>query len=60
MKLTVQELIEQLQGFPADSAIAFEFDSGEEEEFNFVGLNPGEGKVIIVLSYIPLPEDEEE
>ncbi|MEH2050079.1 hypothetical protein [Nostoc sp.] len=55
--MTVRELIETLQGFPADAEIAIE-DLDDDEEFFIVGLNPGDNKVIIVITD-ELEEEEE-
>ncbi|MEH1874117.1 hypothetical protein [Nostoc sp.] len=58
MTLTVQELIEKLQAFPADSVIAFE-DLEDDQEFFLVSLNPGDNRLTIVISGEDLEEEEE-
>ncbi|MEH1783362.1 MAG: hypothetical protein V7K67_15460 [Nostoc sp.] len=47
--MTVRELIETLQGFPADAEIAME-DLDDDQEFFIVGVNPGDGRVTIVIT----------
>ncbi|MEH2200945.1 hypothetical protein [Nostoc sp.] len=47
--MTVRELIEKLQGFPADAEIAIE-DLDDDQEFFIVGLNPGDGRLIVVIT----------
>ena len=58
MTLTVQQLIEKLQGFPADSVIAFE-DLEDDQEFFIVSLNPGDNRLTIVISGEDLEEEEQ-
>jgi hypothetical protein len=59
MKVTVQKLIEKLQGFPANSEIAFE-DLVSDQEFFLISLSSGDNRVTIVISDEPEEEDEEE
>ncbi|MEH2157414.1 hypothetical protein [Nostoc sp.] len=59
MKLTVQELIEQLQGFPPDSAIEFD-DLDEDRPIFLVGFNPGGNKLTIVVSSIDRDEQQDD
>ncbi|BBD64487.1 hypothetical protein NIES4072_18510 [Nostoc commune NIES-4072] len=55
MTITIQNLIEKLQGFPADSEIAFE-DLDSDQEFFLVSLNPGDNRVTIVITAEPEEE----
>ena len=55
--ITVRELIETLQGFPADAEIVIE-DLDDDHEFFIVGVNPGDNRVTIVITD-ELEEEEE-
>ncbi|MEH1852671.1 MAG: hypothetical protein V7L11_13650 [Nostoc sp.] len=57
MKITVQELVQKLNEFPADAAIAIE-DLDDDQEFFIVSFSPGDNKVIIVITN-ELGEEEE-
>lgn len=59
MTITVQKLIEKLQGFPADSEIAIE-DLVSDQEFFLISLSSGDNRVTIVISDEPEEEGEEE
>ncbi|MEH2331554.1 hypothetical protein [Nostoc sp.] len=58
MTTTVQELIETLQGFPANSVIAIA--DVDDVEFAIVGFNPGGNEVIIVIGEKVEPEPDED
>ncbi|MCL6754550.1 hypothetical protein KBT16_27655 [Nostoc sp. CCCryo 231-06] len=49
MTITVQELIEKLQGFPAGSAIAIE-DLDDDQEFFIASFSPGDNRLTIVIT----------
>jgi hypothetical protein len=57
MIITVQELIEKLQGFPANSVIALE-DLYNDVEFFIASFNPGDNRLTIGITD-QAEEDEE-
>ncbi|MHC5862043.1 hypothetical protein [Nostoc sp.] len=55
MAITVQELVQKLNEFPADAEIAIE-NLDDDQEFFIVSFNPGDNRLTIVIT----DEEEEE
>ncbi|MEH1765785.1 hypothetical protein [Nostoc sp.] len=58
MAITVQELVQKLNEFPADAEIAIE-NLDDDQEFFIVSFNPGDNRLTIVITD-ELGEEEEE
>ncbi|MEH1882481.1 hypothetical protein [Nostoc sp.] len=59
MPITVQGLIEKLQGYPGDAEIAIE-NFADDEEFSIVNFAPSENRLTIVIADRELGEEENE
>lgn len=55
MTITVQGLIEKLQGYPGDAELAIEA-SADDQEFSIINFVPSDNKLTIVIR----SEEEEE
>ncbi len=58
MTITVQGLIEKLQGYPGDAELAIE-NLEDDQQFFIASLAPGDNKLTIVITDQEEEEDEE-